>query len=269
MEIRRLPRRSRRKKGDPSPRSWKHAPLIGDRAPKCEAHVWRLGPDHHELERVTDRSGQPVVLDGHAHEPALRAVIREPGFYRVVLRDKRGFIRARRDYQAAFHFSADWDPKTARKGYMPRTTAERLAEERDALKARLAESEAVRSQLEAEREAAQARIDEIERNAEIRVDAVRRAAAEQVAAAQAERAALEALLARKLDELSRVRALYTQLAEFDDVEAADESCDDDDPPATGERLDLERLADMLLSYGERLGFFGPQSAPEPDEDDDG
>ncbi len=266
MEIRRLPRRSRRKKGDPLPRSWKHAPLIGDRAPRCEAHVWRLGPDHHELERVTDRRGQPVVLDGHAHEPELRAVIHEPGFYRVVLRDKQGFIRARRDYEAAFHFSPDWDPKTARKGYTPRTTAERLAEERDAMKARLAESEAARARLEAERDAARARISEVERNAEIRVDAVRQAAVEKVAAAQAERAALETLLTHKLDELARVRALYTRLAEIYEAEPA-EDLGDDSPPNADERLDLERLADKLVGYGERLGFFGAQERAAPDDTD--
>ena len=267
MEILRLPRRSRRKKSNPLPRSWKHAPLISDRAPKCEAHVWRLGPDHHELERVIDRRGQPVALDGHAHEPALRAVIHEPGFYRVVLRDKRGFIRARRDYEAAFHFSADWDPKTARKGYTPRTTTERLAAERDAMKARLAESEAARVQLEAERDTAHTRIAEVERNAEIRVGAVRAAAAEQVAAAQAERAALETLLTRKLDELARVRALYMRLVEAPDDAPADEAVDTN-PPNADERLDLERLADKLVGCGERLGLFGAQERAAPDDTDD-
>lgn len=278
MQIRPLPRRPKRRKGKPKPRSWKVAPLIGDRAPKCELHVWRLGPDFRELERVVDRRGEPVVLDGHVHQPALQAVIRSPGFYRAVLRDRRGLIRGRQDFQADFHFSADWDLKTARKGYRPQTAMERVAEDRDRLKSELREARQRADAMEAERDAARARIAEIESHIEMRVSAVRAAAARKLADARQVQADLEELLARRVEELARVRRLYGRLARGDDREPSDDDVEADgdevddtegqlEPEAAREGLELERLADKLIGYAERLGFIGNGRASEPDEDE--
>ena len=66
MEIRWLPRTSRRKTKPASPRGWKYSALIGSRVPQSRAHVWRLGPGNRELERVLgDLQARGATILGH------------------------------------------------------------------------------------------------------------------------------------------------------------------------------------------------------------
>ena len=295
MEIRWLPRKSRRKTQPASPRGWKYSALIGARVPQSRAHIWRLGPDNRELERVVDSDGKPMVLHSHDKLATLAESIWSPGFYRIVLRTREGQICGRRDFQAAWRFSDKWDPATAREGYEPRSVTERLAAERDALKAKLKAAEARSTALEAERDALGTRVFEIEKNAEIYVAAVRENARERIAEAEQQRDALERLLADRNAELRRVRALYVDLAggrrdedeyETPDDYEADEPHEVDEPnqaprvryvqpPQRATRPwrmpkpdELEKIADIAVRIGERLGLVEPEVAEDDDDDED-
>ena len=151
MQIRFIAPRRPRKTRRTYPKSYRMCPLLGERKIPNNARIelWLLGAERRLVARATNRSGERVEFDAFDNTDALDAVVCAigEGLYRLIARDRRGRIRARRDFEAARRLA----PERDRRRYEPRTEAERMAAELEATKARLAEAEEER---DAAREAA-------------------------------------------------------------------------------------------------------------------
>lgn len=165
MQIRfiapRRPRKTRRK----YPKSYRTSPLLGERKVPSDTRIelWLLDAERHLVARATNRSGERVEFDAFDDTDALEAavcVVGE-GLYRLIARDRRGRIRARRDFEAARRLTSERDHRR----YQPRTEAERMAAELEVTKARLADAEEARDA--ARQEAAALKAAVIERDVQI------------------------------------------------------------------------------------------------------
>lgn len=143
MQIRFLPQRRSTPKRRPN-RRWIECPLFSARRlpPDVTIELWLLDASRHLAGRACPPGGEPIVLGFHDYTKVLeRKVARVgEGLYRLVARDTRGRIRARRDFEAAFWLSPEPEERT----YKPRSEVERVSDELKAVKARLREAEQAR-----------------------------------------------------------------------------------------------------------------------------
>lgn len=219
MIIQPLPPRRRRTKKRP-PRSWVYAPLLHGKAPPGSLELWRLGPDHHVLERVTDWLKRPVSLETKDTIRALHQCIHAEGFYRVISREN-GRIRRRHDYQAAHVLPPGWSPKTARSAYTPVTPVDRLACENAKLKGEATELRERIDTLEAERRAVAEELETSRQRAQQAIAEAKLEAKRRVEEANRDREAAEALIAKRDAELKRMRGILAECARAPEGAEAD------------------------------------------------
>ncbi len=204
MYIRSLPR-SRRSRNRRRSGRWVRAAILDRQwvAPNATIGLYLLDDKRRETERAIDRDGEPIALAPSSSEFDLLHAIRSygEGRYRLVARNRRGHILARRDFVAAI-FAHRLDAVV----HEPRTEVERLKAE---LAAAREEAETAR----AERDAAQAE-----------AEALKSAVAER----DAEIAGLEAALDQQGQALRRARRLYADLGGTGAVgQPVDEHTEDD------------------------------------------
>ncbi len=206
MYIQSLPR-SRRSRNRRRSGRWKRCAILDRQwvAPSATIGLYLLDDKRRETERAVDRDGEPIALVPTSSEYDLRHAIRPygEGRYRLVARNRKGHILARRDFvAAAVRHRLDVA------SHEPRTEVERLKAE---LAAAREEAETAR----AERDAAQAQAEALK---------------EAVAERDAEIAGLEAALDQQGPALRRARRLYAELGSADAARPrAGEHAGDDDP----------------------------------------
>lgn len=161
-------------------RKWVH--------PRATLGLYLLDDKRRETERARDHAGQPIALTPQDREVDLIRAIRPfgEGRYRLVARNRKGHILARRDFVAAVFA---WDLDSAE--HAPRTEIERL-------KAELATAREAAESLRAERDAARAEAEGLKQG---------------VAERDAEITGLESALDRQGQALRRARRLYAELSD--------------------------------------------------------
>lgn len=193
MYIRTLPR-SRRSRNRRRSGRWKRCAILDRQwvSPRATIGLYLLDDKRRETERAVGRDGEPIALTPTSSEFDLLHAIRPygEGRYRLVARNRKGHILARRDFVAAVVRH-----RLDVASHEPRTEVERLKAE---LAAARDEAETAR----AERDAAKAEA---------------QALAEAVAERDAEIAGLEAALDQQGQALRRARRLYAELGSGDAV----------------------------------------------------
>lgn len=163
--------------------------------PRAVIGLYLLDDKRRETERAVDDRGEPIALGPRSSKADLVLAIRRygEGRYRLVARNAKGHILARRDFVAAI-FASDLDAPT----HKPRTEVERL-------KAELTAVRETAETAQGERDAASAEVAELRRLLKER---------------DRQLDALETALDERDEQLARARRLYQRMAQAgaDDAE---------------------------------------------------
>lgn len=200
MHIRTLPSSRSRWKKRPNGH-WIRCAILDHKHvhPRAVIGLYLLDDKRRETERAVDDRGEPIALGPRSSKSDLVLAIRRygEGRYRLVARNAKGHILARRDFVAAI-FASDLDAAT----HKPRTEVEHLKAELTAVRQTAVAAQSERDAARAEAVELRQQLDERDRQLE----------------------ALETALDERDEQLARARRLYRRMAQTrtDDAEPTDQ-----------------------------------------------